>query len=145
MHTRVAPWIPAGSLLIALVFSACSVAGFEQQAVDFAVDIKTEAALVKIDVRWDDATGAPTADDVNVGIKHGQTPLQWTGDESIASITGIDGLSSGEFTAPQSSSAKVWTATDKCTQKGDFPYTITGTKADGTAGMSDPKITNDDE
>ncbi len=102
-------------------------------------------ALVKIDVRWDEAAGAPTADDVTVGTKHGQTPLQWKGDATIGGITGINGLPSSEFTTPQSSSAKVWTATDKCTQTGDWTYTIAGTKADGTAGTSDPKITNEDE
>ena len=53
MYTRVAPRTPAGGLLIALVFSACSVAGFEQQAVDFAVDIKTEA-LALMDQATDD-------------------------------------------------------------------------------------------
>ena len=53
MYTRVTPWTPAGGLLVALVVSACSVAGFEQQAVDFAVDIKTEA-LALMDQATDD-------------------------------------------------------------------------------------------
>ncbi len=101
--------------------------------------------IVKIDVRWDEATGAPTADDVTVGIQQGRTPIQWRGDATIGSITGIIGLPSGEFTLPQSSSAKVWTTTDKCSTTGSWPYSIAGTKADGTAGMSDPKIENEDE
>ena len=104
-------------------------------------------APIIIPVSWDESTGAPTAPDKTVHIKNGATVLRWEGDSTIASITGINGLPdgpNGEFTTPQGS-AKEWTATDKATKTGEWTYTIAGTKADGTAGMSDPRITNDDE
>ena len=100
-------------------------------------------APIPINVSWDDSTGQPTASDTSVSISQGATVLRWEGDETIGSITGITGLPSDEFTIPQGS-GKVWTATDKCTKKGEWPYEIAGTKADGTEGKSDPMIRNED-
>ena len=107
-------------------------------------------APITITVYWDESTGAPTADDTTVHKKNGATVLQWEGNSTIDRITGINGLPDGpggEFTTPQSKAGekKKWTATDKATQTGHWDYTIAATKADGTAGKSDPRITNDDE
>ena len=100
------------------------------------------APPISITVSWDGSTGKPTAPDTNVSISQGRTVLQWKGDDTIGSITGITGLPSSEFTLPQSSSAKVWTSTDKCTKKGVWEYKIAGTNAAGTVGNSDPQIHN---
>lgn len=105
-------------------------------------------APITITVYWDDATGAPTADDTTVGIRNGATVLRWEGNSTIDRITGINGLPDGpggEFTTPQSKAGqkKKWTATDKAKKTGEWTYTIAGTKADGTEGKSDPMIRNE--
>ncbi len=100
-------------------------------------------APITIPVRWDDTAGAPTANDTTVGIRHGATVLQWEGDDSIGSITGITGLPNDEFTIPQKGSPKRWTATDKCTKTGLWKYGIAATNVDGTEGKSDPMIRNE--
>ena len=102
-------------------------------------------APITITVKWDEDKKEPTASDKTVQIKNGATVLRWEGDSTIASITDITGLPdgpNGEFTTPQGS-AKVWTATDKATKKGEWTYEIAGTKADGTEGKSDPMIRNE--
>ncbi len=98
---------------------------------------------ITITVSWDESTGAPTADETPVPIKDGATVLQWKGNDTIGSITGIIGLPSDEFTIPQGKSPKVWTATDKCTKTGLWKYGIAGTNVDGTKGESDPMIRNE--
>ncbi len=100
-------------------------------------------APIPITVKWDEDKKEPTALDTTVHIKNGATVLQWEGNDTIGSITGIIGLPSDEFTIPQGKSPKVWTATDKCTKTGLWKYGIAGTNVDGTKGESDPMIRNE--
>lgn len=98
----------------------------------------------RITVSWDAETATPTAPDTIVTRGNGAVVLQWEGDSTIGSITGITfENNAGQFTQPQSSSAKVWTCTDHATADGSWSYSIAGTQASsGHSGMSDPMITN---
>ena len=100
---------------------------------------------VKILVYWDDETDAPTAANVSIAYKKGEAKIEWVLDDTVASITSIEGLNPPEFLDVKQA-GKRWKGTDCCSKKGKWEYQISGTKQNASqVRTADPAIRNDED
>jgi hypothetical protein len=96
--------------------------------------------IKEIVVTWDDATNKPTAPDVT--ITDSPTAIHWVAGEHVASVDGISGLPTDEFTAQTQFGTNGRQAIDANNNTTDYDYTISATHVLGQSGDHDPKVRN---
>ena len=99
---------------------------------------------IKVTVSWDILTNKPIPSIDPVTVKKGtETMIEWDADSSITDLD-IAGLNVSEFKdKTRSNDRKKVTITDKATDLGNWPYTISATHVSGKRGSHDPKVQND--